>query len=367
MEREDPIPMTTPVAPHPREAIPKGEAEDIEALTRISLDLLDTSRRPVRRGQHPKHHGCVEAEFKVEDVPPDLQVGLFRQPDTYRAWIRFSNASQDDDGRGDIHGMAIKVMGVTGEKAMESERDELEQDFVLMDHPAFFCRDARSARALGEAMKRSLGRPRLKSWLFWAPTERERRAAYVVLSHFILGFRFHELNVLRAAMSKKPRSPLETTYWSATPYALGDRAVKYSVRPLKRPDNVPEPTDMLSADRLRAAMAVHLDRADAGFEFLVQVREPSRKKAMPVEDASIEWSEEKARFRKVATIVIPKQTFDTPERMGICEHRLSYNPWRSLDDHCPLGGINRARKKVYEAASKRRHELNEESRAAPVA
>ena len=98
---------------------------------------------------------------------------------------------------------------------------------------------------------------------------------------------------------------------------------------------------MLSADRLRAAMAAHLDRADAEFDFLVQVRDPSRKRAMPVEDASVGWSEDRAPFRKVATIVIPGQTFDTPERMGICEH-LSFNPWRSLLDHRPIGGVNRA-------------------------
>ena len=112
-------------------------------------------------------------------------------------------------------------------------------------------------------------------------------------------------------------------------------------------------------------MAAHLDRADAEFEFLVQVRDPSRKKAMPVEDASVEWSEDRAPFRKVARIVIPRQTFDTPERMGICEH-LSFNPWRSLLDHRPIGGINRARRPVYEAVSQRRHDLNQAPRTAPV-
>jgi hypothetical protein len=357
--------MTTPAAPHPEEVIPKGEAVEIAALTRISLEDLDTSRRPVRRGQHPKHHGCVEARFKVEDVPEELRVGIFRKPGPYTAWIRFSNGSQDDDGRGDIHGMAIKLSGVAGEKALEGEADDAKQDFVLMDHPAFFCRDARGVRELSEAMKRAGGRPRLKSWLFWAPTEREQRAAYVVLSHFVLGLRFHELSVLRAATNKMPRSPLETTYWSATPYALGDRAVKYAVRPRPRPANVPEPTDMLSADRLRAAMASHLDRAAAEFEFLIQVRDRSRKKAMPVEDASVEWSEDKAPFRKVATIVIPKQDFDTAERMETCEH-LSFSPWRSLLDHRPIGGVNRARRPVYEAVSRKRHEWNQAPRAASV-
>jgi hypothetical protein len=359
--------MTPTAAAHPEETIPPGEAEDIKVITKISLDILDTSQRPVRRGQHPKHHGCVRAEFIVgDDVPEDLRLGVFRDPRTYPAWIRFSNGSQDDDAKGDIHGMAIKLMGVEGEKILEDERHEQTQDFVLMDHPVFFSRNARSNRKLAEVMERSREPSRLKSLIsLFLPgrTEREVRSAYIALTHFVLGFRFHELRALRAAVSKKPTSPLRIIYWSATPYGLDDRAVKYSARPL--PSSVPEPTDMLSPDRLRAAMAAHLDQAEARFDFLVQVRTPPQNKSMPVEDASVEWSEAKAPFRKVATIVIPPQTFDTPEQMKFCEN-LSNTPWHSLPVHRPIGGINRARKVVYEVLSRERHALNKVPRAEPL-
>ena len=358
--------MTPNVAPHPQEQIPPGEDEDIKMITQISLDILDTSERPVRRGQHPKHHGCVRAEFIVgDDVPTDLRLGVFGEPGTYPAWIRFSNGSQDDDAKGDIHGMAIKLMNVGGEKILEDERNETTQDFVLMDNPTFFSRNARSNRKLAEVMKRSMKPSRLKSLMFWARTDRDQRSAYIVLTHFILGFRFHELKVLRAALSKKPASPLGITYWSATPYALDDRAVKYSARPHPRPANVPEPTDMLSPDRLRATMSAHLDRAEARFDFLVQVRTPPKNRKMPVEDASVEWSDANAPFRKVATIVIPPQTFDTPDQMEFCQN-LSYTPWHSLPVHRPLGGINRARKDTYEVLSKKRHQLNRAPRVEPV-
>ena len=43
--------------------------------------------------------------------------------------------------------------------------------------------------------------------------------------------------------------------------------------------------------------------------------------------------------------------------MQHCEN-LSFNPWHSLPAHRPLGGINRARKVVYPALSKLRHERN---------
>lgn len=38
---------------------------------------------------------------------------------------------------------------------------------------------------------------------------------------------------------------------------------------------------------------------------------------------------------------------------------LSYNPWRTLAEHRPLGGINRCRKAVDEVLSKSRHQRNE--------
>ena len=177
---------------------------------------------------------------------------------------------------------------------------------------------------------------------------------------FVFEFRFHELSALRAAVSKKPGSPLGITYWSATYYRLGPIAVKYSARPLAA--WVPEPTDMTSPDRPRAGMAARLSRFEARFDFMVQVRASAER--MPIEDASIEWSEVESPFRKVATIVIPVQVFDSPRPMEFRED-LSNTPWHSLPEHRPIGGINRVRKVVYEVLSKKRHELNKRTRAEP--
>src|SRR5258707_5631255 len=210
---------------------PPGEAEALEAIAAISVELLRTDVQPVRRGQHPKMHGCVLGEFTVEPgLPDELRHGAFKVPRTFPCWIRFSNGSQDDDARGDIHGMAVKLLGVEGEKVLPAEAREPTQDFVLMDHPVFFARDARSNRALAETMRRASGRPLLKSLLFWIREERAKRSVYVALRHFLRGLRFHEFACLRAALSKKPASPLEITYWSATPYRLGPLAVQQEIR-----------------------------------------------------------------------------------------------------------------------------------------
>ena len=62
---------------------------------------------------------------------------------------------------------------------------------------------------------------------------------------------------------------------------------------------------------------------------------------MPVEDVTTEWPESLAAFRKVATIVIPRQAFNNPERDDFGEN-LSFTPWHALEEHRPIGGINRA-------------------------
>src|SRR5687767_11316626 len=54
---------------------------------------------------HTKMHGCVKAEFRIADnLPEDLQVGLFSKPGKYPAYIRFSNSSTNPkpDGKKDI-------------------------------------------------------------------------------------------------------------------------------------------------------------------------------------------------------------------------------------------------------------------------
>jgi len=109
-------------------------------------------------------------------------------------------------------------------------------------------------------------------------------------------------------------------------------------------------------------MAATLTADDACFEFLVQTRQSS---SMKVEDSKTEWKESEAPFIKVATITIPRQTFDSAAQMAFCDN-LSFTPWHALPQHRPLGGVNRVRRTVYERISNRRHELNHVPREEPT-
>ena len=125
----------------------------------VALDQMKKMRKepngPRRRGQHPKHQGCVWAKFTVEaDLPDAMKVGVFASPRSYDAVIRFSNGKYDDDRKHDVHGMAIKLLDVKGDKVLDEERHALTQDFILADHPVFFARNLRHLLQFAKALKK---------------------------------------------------------------------------------------------------------------------------------------------------------------------------------------------------------------------
>ena len=115
---------------------------DADIVTQVQLALMQTTGTK-RRGQHIKQHGCVQADFTVlDEIPEDLKTGLFAAPASYSAYIRFSNGGKMDDRIPDIHGVAIKLLGVPGTKVLEGEETATTHDFILADNPVFFIRTA---------------------------------------------------------------------------------------------------------------------------------------------------------------------------------------------------------------------------------
>ena len=163
-------------------------------------------------------------------------------------------------------------------------------------------------------------------------------------------------------------SVFEQRYFSMSPYLLGDTYIKFSMRPVECTSGAAlvAPASRSSVgdpNYLREGMVKWLDEKDACFKFAVQPQaDPG---SQPVEDTTIVWDEAKAPFFDVASIKIPKQTFDTPAQQAFCEN-LSFTPWHALREHRPVGGINRLRRAVYEAISQLRHKLNKTPRAEPT-
>lgn len=324
------------------EVIPPNEAACIHDLAaRLQAKIIRENPDGImRRDAHPKMHGLVRAEFIVEpDLPPELQVGLLAEARTYQAWIRFSNQSPSrgpDIGR-DIRGMAIKLMGVPGEKLLEKHMHEQTQDFILISTKVFVTRDVAEFDDMIKAMTGSL----------WAK---------------IWFFGLHWRVVLNVAKSlRKFANPLQVRYFSTTPYLFGTTAVKYSAIPrFGVPAQIPsKPAD----DYLRHAMVEQLRQEDALFDFAVQLQTDAT--AMPIEDPGKAWNDSVSPWRKVATIRIPSQEFDSEAQRTFGDN-LSFTPWHCLPAHRPLGGINRARRVVYELISAFRHKWNDVPRREPT-
>ncbi len=307
-----------------------GEVETTQRLVdALSQSIVSRYEgRTVLRDAHPKHHGCVRATVEIPKLPEKLSVGLFNNPGTYPAWIRYSTASEtvDSDKSKAMLGMAVKVMGVEGEKLKGDEK--FTQDILLLSHPVLPIRNAEDFLEVVDE----------KIWFFINPLDPH----------------FHELGIVLASKVHHT-SPLDTRYWSTTPYAFGaNRAVKYSAKPCPSlPATLPK---TLSDDYLQSAMSEQLSSDSRCFTLMVQFQ--TNANTMPLEDASIVWDETISPFQKVATITIPSQHFESQAQMEFCEN-ISMDPWHSLVEHRPLGSINRARKEVYDEISKLRHLSNE--------
>jgi hypothetical protein len=297
-------------------------AADEAALTREFIAFLqDVSLKRHPTGVMPRFNqgraaGCVHAEFIVSaDLASDLRVGLFAQPGTHPARIRFANASSQSDTDRDTRGMSIKVSGIRGANLTQGTSD---QDFILNSHPVMMVGGTRDFLTL----LRSVEAGGVRTALFFLTHPRAAAAA--------------------AASRRHATSHLEIPYWSTTPYLFGaGRAVKYIARPAS-PQTTPLPSP-ITPNYLSERLAGHLASQDAVFDFLVQFQTDARR--MPIEDASVEWRERDSPYRRVAQIRIPRQT---PLDADTCE-QLSFNPWHALTEHRPLGGFNRARREIYRA------------------
>ena len=325
------------------------EAEHYQRLIDVLMAQMrkDYPTGIMRRDAHPKQHGVVRAEFTVaDDLPESLRVGVFSTPQTFPCWIRYSNSGGTGgihpDSKRDVRGMAIKLVGVEGDKILPDEQDAVTQDFLLATHPVFIVRNGVDFAQLAAG----LGGPDVLKLLafFFNP----------------FNLRLRELMLLIRSQ-QTCANLLGQQYWSMVPSLLGEgQAVKYTAIPRTTVNtNLPaNPTDNFLRERLRA----HLAEQEAVFDFCVQVQ--TNPYTMPVEDARIQWDEADSPFIKVATIRIPAQTFDSPEQEQFGE-QMSYTPWHSLPEHRPLGGVNRARRVVYEAISRFRHEYNNAPRTEP--
>lgn len=332
-----------------REYIEPDEDKIFDEMVELVRRQMESGSSPLRRAQHPKATGCVNAEFQIaESIRPDLRHGVFSKPGrTFRAIVRFSNARRDNDRMGDGRGLAIKLLDVHGTRAVPGDGDTT-QDFLMVNHPRF---PFRTPKTYLRTMRRM-------DWVSRNIPAKLRGIAELVV--FLLDLR--ALPVVFAIGGKKVASPLKSEYWSGTPYWLGPagkptegqevHAVKYSVAPIPL-DRTARPVlpKNPSNDYLTEVLNRELETEGAEFKFKVQLQTHADK--MPVEDTSVEWDENESRPITVATLRILRIPKGQKLDQSAFE-KMSLNPWHALAEHRPIGGMNRLRKRVYEESVAKR-------------
>ena len=78
---------------------------------------------------------------------------------------------------------------------------------------------------------------------------------------------------------------------------------------------------------------------------------------MPLDDATVAWSEATAAPVRVATLVLAREDIDAPGQAQYGEN-LAFNPWHALAEHAPVGSLGEARKVVYKASADLRRYYN---------
>lgn len=284
---------------------------------------------PVRRAVFLKPHGVAKAEFIINPgIPEQYKMGIFAG-ERFDAWIRFSSDTLPGlaDAKTTV-GIGIKLFGVPGEKMIGNTERGNTADFLLQNMDVFFVDNGTEMAAFTKAG--------------------------VIDHNYDEYLKDHPITQhILDEMAKVVHSCLTTPYWSALPYAFGERFVKYKLEPIPPPFSTPRSQN--SNDYLQADLQARLNLGESQFKFLVQFRTDPDK--MPLDKATVRWEEADSPPVHLATLIIRQQDITTQGQAEYGEN-LSFNPWRTLKEHQPIGTISDARKVVYQAGAELRHYKN---------
>jgi 1-acyl-sn-glycerol-3-phosphate acyltransferase len=311
---------------------PAREARDSQYIVDRYDEKIRSFRAPAvgegrhaLRGSHPKPHGVVRGRFVVDDLPPELRVGLFAEPGrSYDTVMRFSSLGKPElevfsDVDRDVRGLGLKLYE-TGEDGTPVTL----WDVLLNAIPILSTRRGRDV----------------------VP----QRLEFLELTH-----------LLQYSSHLTVPDVFSVKYYSQTPYAYGPgRAVRYTLVPGPAPAlepgaDVAAAVDHNAPDHLRRRLEYILAHTttDVVFDFCVQFQ--TDPVLDPMEDPRVEW---RGPLVKVGELRLPRQIANAPEN-ATHDEALSFHLYYTPQEHAPLGEINRSRRAVYSTSPALRHKLNQ--------
>jgi hypothetical protein len=305
------------------------------------------------RSVHAKTHGILQGYLEVDaGLPHDLAQGLFAKPGRYPIVMRFSTIPGDilDDSVSTPRALAIKVIGVEGERLEGSEGD-VTQDFVLNNGPAFGAPNPKRFLARLRLLARTTNRARRLKKILSAVMRQVQKVIVVITGG---------PNSTVATLGGHPQTHiLGDTFYSQAPLRFDDFIAKISVAP-KSPELKALTRSPLNVNGvpngLREAVLDFFTKNGGVWEVRAQLC--TDLEHMPIENAAVVWSEEVSPYQRIARITVKPQLAWSEVRSSVVDDGMSFTPWHGLAAHRPLGGIMRVRKAAYEAAKKFRAERN---------
>jgi hypothetical protein len=363
---------------HPLEAYEGGskavEDQYIGALAQF-FGRPAAPGEPRLRGTHAIGT-CTAAKFEIydiaaaADVPDELAVGVFAEPRTYDARVRFSNglgvpadpAKGFDDRDYDARAIAVQM----------AYRDGQPQDFVLQNSPIFpiwpvqgflLAVQVGIAKARGQTAEQFIGQ-----------LPPDQRIVLLNLLDHVRHYQRYPGEVVPTFTPRLDAYRLET-YWSGKAHQLGvdGPPTKYIVKPCDS-NGIYVPTKAVdfaarSPDFLQAELKRHLNdplaiEVPACFNFYLQ---PLHAETMTgpdgrllpkdetwrwVEDTTLEWKESEAPAYRVGKIALSGPTL--PPAVCDAPENFINSSINTLPEHEGLGRISRAETVAAPASIARR-------------
>lgn len=306
-------------SPESEEAFFAGLAEEMVAIQRGNAASSGARMRTL----HAKTVvGVLDARLEfLAELP--VRGGPYRENAGFDVAVRLSNASGlvRSDTEADLRGAALKVRLPGGG----------EHDLLMTNYPVSHARDARqfvTAARIGSG-SRALAIPRMI------------RAFGLSEALRVVG------NVRRAA--RVTDSLAAESYWSRGA-VLWDAAgpVRFRLSPAAAVQPRPD-VPAADPDRLRLDFAARLREGPVRFELALQRFVDERQ--TPLEDGAVPWE---TPWLPVATLTVGARDLlgAEGERQRAAIEATVFNPWHAPAEFRPLGGLNRARKAVYEASAR---------------
>jgi len=242
--------------------------------------------------------------------------------------------------------MAIKVFGVTGNKLLPGSETDTFVDFLLNAYPT-----------LKENNETVLAASVLARTQLGGGGDLARNNLY---STALGGYPLLQARDAAERMNNTVSSVLMAPFYSVSAYrhgtdALPSPAVKYRVFPCAGAAPYDGDQSALPVDHLTRDLSTRLTSTEYCFVFQIQQQVDAC--SQPINDLNVEWTEDVSPYVTVATINITAQAVQTDSNSLTCRH-ATFNPWRTLPEHRPLGSANRARLFAYMNSQNQRLALN---------